>query len=71
MLFVYTMGLQSGVGFFANLKQQGLRNSKLTVATLVWGTVLLQLVAWWTHIDGPKAAGAVHGSHYQHLPWPL
>ena len=66
VLFVYTMGLQSGSAFFANIRQQGWRNNKLTIVTLVWGTALLQVVAWWTDTGGPKSGRPVHGSINQH-----
>ncbi|MCW5979318.1 MAG: hypothetical protein KIT09_14680 [Bryobacteraceae bacterium] len=62
VLFVYTMGLQSGAGFFANLQRQGWRNNQLTIATLVWGTCLLQVVAWWTGLGAVKAAGLYTGA---------
>lgn len=62
VLFVYTMGLQSGAGFFANLRRQGWRNNQLTIASLVWGTALLLTVSWWTHLSAPKAAGLYTGA---------
>jgi putative transport protein len=62
VLFVYTMGLQSGTGFFVNLRRQGWRNNQLTFATLFWGTALLLMVSAWTGIGGAKSAGLYTGA---------
>jgi putative transport protein len=35
-LFVYTIGLSSGPGFFASLRRKGLRDNLLAVSMIIW-----------------------------------
>ena len=54
MLFVFTMGLQLGPGFFASLRQAGLRLNILAIAIVVSGA----LFTWFCGVTFDIAAGA-------------
>jgi putative transport protein len=54
MLFVFTMGLQLGPGFFASLRQAGLRLNLLAIAIVVSGA----LFTWFCGVTFDIAAGA-------------
>jgi putative transport protein len=57
VLFVFTIGMQVGPGFFSSLKRHGLALNLLAVAVVVAGTALAVLV----HVGGGVPLGATVG----------
>ncbi|MFO0571953.1 MAG: aspartate:alanine exchanger family transporter [Polyangiaceae bacterium] len=62
ILFVYTVGLSSGPGFFSALRARGLRDNLLVLGMVVFGTVLVVMLARAFGIRGTHAAGLFAGS---------
>ncbi len=62
VLFVYSMGLQSGRGFFRNFRAQGARYAAFTLGVLLVGFLSLLLVASYIHLTGARAAGLFTGA---------
>lgn len=62
VLFVYSMGLQAGPGFFRSLREHGLRYSSVVVVSLGCGLATLLAVAHWLHLSGERAAGLFTGA---------
>lgn len=62
IVFVYTVGLASGPGFFAALRRKGLRDNVLAASVLVMATGLVALAAWLLDLSGPQAGGLYAGS---------
>lgn len=61
-IFVYTIGLSSGAGFFASLNRQGLRNNLLVVTMLVVGAGLVLGTALAFDLGSGIAAGFFSGA---------
>lgn len=62
ILFVFSIGMQVGPGFFASLRRQGLRLNLLAVSVVALG-VLLTLVAHWAGgVPLPAAVGLLAGA---------
>ena len=63
ILFVFTIGLQLGPGFFASLRKQGLKLNFLAALVVVLGVVMALLVAWqWLGVDIIAALGLFSGA---------
>ncbi|MBP1464691.1 transporter [Candidatus Chloroploca sp. M-50] len=62
VLFVYTVGLSSGPGFFASLQRKGLRDNLLVLGIILFATGLTLLAAWIIGLSAPTAAGMFAGS---------
>jgi putative transport protein len=62
VLFVYTVGIASGPGFFSSLKLRGLRDNALVLGVLLASYGLTLLFAWVLGLDGPAAAGLFAGA---------
>ena len=62
MLFMYTIGLASGAGFFAALRRKGLRDNLLVLAMLVFAALLTVLFAKLLHLPATIATGLFTGS---------
>lgn len=62
VLFVYTIGLSSGPGFFASFRQRGLRESALAAVALVVGAGATLVAAHLLDLDAAYAAGLFAGS---------
>ncbi len=62
VLFVYTVGLSSGSGFFAALRRKGLRDNLLIAAMLVLAAVLTAVAAGLLRLTPTLAAGLFAGS---------
>ncbi len=62
VLFVYTIGLSSGPGFFASFRRKGLRDNALTLGVLVLAAGLALLVSRWLGLDATLAAGMFAGA---------
>ena len=62
ILFVFTMGLQLGPGFFAALRAQGLRLNLLAASIVVSGAVLAATMGWLLGLDGAAVLGIFSGA---------
>jgi putative transport protein len=62
ILFVFTIGLQIGPGFFASLKKEGLPANLAAVAIVLGGAVLTVLAGWLLGIHPYASAGLFCGA---------
>lgn len=62
MLFVFTMGLQLGPGFFASIKRAGSRLNALAVLVVVIGTLMVWAGASLANLSPGVAAGLLAGA---------
>jgi putative transport protein len=62
VLFVYTVGLASGPGFFASLRVRGLRDNGLALGVLLVGLGVTLVAGRALHLSGPLMAGLFAGS---------
>lgn len=62
ILFVYTIGLQVGPGFFTSFRKQGLPLNLLALTVVLGGAALTVLMAWIGHIDMAAAVGIFSGA---------
>jgi putative transport protein len=62
ILFVFTIGLQLGPGFFASLRQEGLRLNLLAAAIVVGGALTAVGAGWLLKIDGAALLGIFSGA---------
>ncbi|MCK4858836.1 MAG: transporter, partial [candidate division Zixibacteria bacterium] len=63
ILFVYTVGLTSGSGFFASLKSHGLRFNIALVVALTVGAATTVVVGLWMNLEPGQIAGVFCGGH--------
>jgi putative transport protein len=61
-LFVYSVGLSSGPGFFSSLKRHGARNAALVALALSGGALVSWAAHRWFGLDVASAAGLFAGS---------
>ena len=62
ILFIYTIGMQAGPGFFESFKQQG-RNLAIIATIIVASASAITFAAfWWTGIEMPVAIGLLTGA---------
>jgi putative transport protein len=62
ILFVYTIGLQVGPGFFASLKKSALTNNLLALATVLLGVVITLIFAYSMGYPIPIMTGVMSGA---------
>jgi putative transport protein len=62
ILFVFMIGLQLGPGFFAALRQQGVKLNLLAVAIVFLGAASAPLIVWLTGFDPAAVLGIVSGA---------
>ncbi len=62
ILFVFTIGMQIGPGFFASLKKGGLPANLCAAAVVIGGAGLTVLIAWLLGIGPVAAAGLFSGA---------
>ena len=62
ILFVFTIGLQLGPGFFATLREQGVKWNALAAVIVVLGAVSAPLVGWLAHFDRAAVLGIFSGA---------
>ncbi len=62
VLFVYTVGLSSGPGFFAALRRRGLRDNAFILGMIGLATLIVIIASWWLGIEAPFAAGLFAGA---------
>jgi len=61
ILFVYTVGLSSGAGFFASLKLRGARFNVALICALVCGAAVTLVVGLWLSLEVGQIAGVYCG----------
>ena len=61
-LFVYTIGLEAGPGFFKSMKAVGLRNNSLAFGSIVAATALAWALIKLFKIDAASGAGMLTGA---------
>lgn len=61
ILFVYTVGLQVGPGFFASLRRQGLRFNTMAAGIVLLGAILTVLISTVGRVEMPAAVGLFSG----------
>src|SRR6201985_994807 len=62
ILFVFTIGLQLGPGFFAALRQQGVKMNILAAAVVILGAVGAPLIGWAAGFDTAAVLGIFSGA---------
>jgi putative transport protein len=62
VIFVYTIGLSSGAGFFASFRRKGLRDNLFVLAMVLLAAAMTAAAALFLEIRAPVAAGLFAGS---------
>lgn len=62
IIFVYTLGLQVGPGFFSSLRRGGVKIILSSLTTIALATVLAIVVALFTNIGVPESIGLLSGA---------
>lgn len=62
ILFVFSIGLQLGPGFFAALRQKGVKMNVLAVAIVILGATTAPLIGWLAHFDAAATLGILSGA---------
>jgi len=62
ILFVFTIGLQLGPGFFAAFRRQGTQLNVIAVAVVLGGTVLAMALGWLLRMDFAAVLGLLSGA---------
>jgi len=62
ILFVFTIGLQLGPGFFAAFRQQGLRLNAIAATVVLSGAALALLLGWLLKMDFAAVLGLLSGA---------
>ncbi len=62
VLFVFTIGLQLGPGFFASLRQQGMKLNALAAGIVLSGAGTAALAGWLMHLDLAAVVGLFSGA---------
>ncbi|HET6407022.1 MAG TPA: TrkA C-terminal domain-containing protein, partial [Chthoniobacteraceae bacterium] len=62
ILFVFTIGLQLGPGFFAALRQQGVKMNLMAAAIVILGAVSAPLIGWIAGFDPAAVLGIFSGA---------
>lgn len=62
ILFVYTIGIQVGPGFFASFKKDGLKLNVLAMSAVLIGTVAAVVISKILHIPMPVMLGILSGA---------
>jgi putative transport protein len=62
ILFVFTIGLQLGPGFFATLRKQGVRMNLVAAAIVILGAVTVPIIGWLARFDAAAVLGIFCGA---------
>lgn len=62
VLFVYTIGVAGGPGFFASFRRRGLAENALALGLISLASLLAASLRWLLHLDASLAAGTFAGA---------
>ncbi|MCD7977148.1 MAG: putative transporter [Tannerellaceae bacterium] len=62
ILFVYTLGLQVGPGFFSSLKEEGIQLNLMSIGVIFLGLLLTMILHWTTGISLTNMVGLLCGA---------
>lgn len=62
ILFVYTLGLQVGPGFFSSFKKGGIRLNIMAMAVILLGLLLALVLHWTTNVSFSNMMGLLSGA---------
>src|SRR5215471_4354112 len=62
ILFVFTVGLQLGPGFFATLRQQGVKMNLIAATIVILGATTAPIIGWLAHFDPAAVLGILCGA---------
>lgn len=62
ILFVYSIGMQVGPGFFSSFKKGGLRLNMLALSIILLGTITALIIGFITHTSIPTMVGIMSGA---------
>lgn len=62
ILYIYSLGVQVGPGFFSSFKQGGIRMNLLALLLLLAGSLLAMIFHWTTGISGADTVGLLAGA---------
>jgi putative transport protein len=62
ILFVFTIGLQLGPGFFATLRQQGMKMNVIAAAIVILGAATAPIIGWLARFDPAAVLGIFSGA---------
>ena len=62
ILFIYSLGVQVGPGFFSSFKKGGVKLNMLAVSVLIFGTIMMLGITWMTGIPLPEMMGLFSGA---------
>ena len=62
IIFIYTIGLQTGPGFFESFRKRGFRDTLLACGILVFAALLTAGLAIPLHLERPRTAGLFTGA---------
>lgn len=62
ILFIYSLGIQVGPGFFSSFKKGGVKLNILAVSVLILGTIMMLCMTWMTGIPLPEMMGLFSGA---------
>lgn len=62
ILYIYSLGLQVGPGFFSSFKHGGVKLNLLTFALIITGSLMAMLIFWTTGTSAPDIVGLLAGA---------
>jgi putative transport protein len=62
ILFVFTIGLQLGPGFFATLRKQGVKMNLVAATIVILGAASAPIIGWLAHFDPAAVLGILCGA---------
>src|ERR1044071_6907957 len=62
ILFVFTIGLQLGPGFFATLRRQGVKMNLVAATIVILGATTAPIIGWLAHFDPAAVLGILCGA---------
>ena len=62
ILYIYSLGLQVGPGFFSSFKHGGIKLNLLTFALIIAGSLMATLIYWTTGVSASDTVGLLAGA---------
>lgn len=62
ILYIYSLGLQVGPGFFSSFKHGGVKLNLLTFALIITGSLMAMVIFWTTGTSAPDTVGLLAGA---------